>query len=90
MDLTAAEFTLGGLITLGLFLIAVSNFFGGKKKTTQEDEARLVRIETKADNINTNTSDLKKRVDEHDVRLDEHGNRLTKVETKITNRRGGK
>lgn len=91
MDATAVTITLGSAITIGLFLIALSNFFGGKKKNAKEDEARLVRIEATCTRIEQNTSDLKTRVDHHDERLDEHGNRITAVETKLKSQhRGGR
>ena len=92
MDATGITITLGSLITIGLFLIALSNFFGGKKKSTKEEEARLVRIEALCAKTESNTSDLKKRVDHHDERLDDHEHRITVVETKqkISHPRGGK
>lgn len=90
MDATAVTITLGSAITICLFLIALSNFFGGKKKNAKEDEARLVRIEATCTKIEQNTSDLKTRVDHHDEKLDDHEHRLTIVETKQkTVRRGG-
>lgn len=91
MDVTAVSITLGSAITIALFLIAISNFFGGKKKNDKEDEARLVRIEATLIRIEQNTSDLKTRVDCYDKRLDEHGNRITVVETKLKSQhRGGR
>ena len=90
MDATAVTISLGSAITIALFLIALSNFFGGKKKNAKEDEARLVRIEATCTRIEQNTSDLKARVDHHDERLDEHGNRITAVETKLKTHRGGR
>lgn len=83
MDLTTSTFTIGSIISIGMFLIALSNFFAGRRKSTKEDETRLVRIEATCARIEENTSDLKERVDRHDEILDNHGNRLTAVETKI-------
>ena len=92
MDATAITITLGSAITIGLFLIAISNFFGGKKKNAKEDEARLVRIEATCTKIEANTSDLKTRVDHHDEKLDDHEHRITVVETrqKSVPHKGGK
>ena len=92
MDATITTITIGSLITIGLFLIAVSNFFGGKKKDNKEEEARLVRIEAGITRIEQNTSDIKERVDHHDDRLDDHEHRITVVETKqkAPHNRGGK
>lgn len=91
MDI-AATVTISSVIAIGMFLIALSNFFGGKKKDNKEEEARLVRIEALCAKTESNTSDLKKRVDHHDERLDDHEHRITVVETKqkISHPRGGK
>lgn len=91
MDATAVTITLGSAITIGLFLIALSNFFGGKKKDNKEEEARLVRIEAGITRIEQNTSDMKERLDHHDEVLGEHDHRITIVETKMkASHRGGK
>ena len=83
MDITTSTVTIGGIIALGMFLIALATFFSGRKKYSQDEEARLVRIEAMLANIDANTSDAKKRIDHHDCKLEDYGNRLTAVETQL-------
>lgn len=83
MDITASTVTISSIIALGMFLIALATFFSGRKKYSQEEEARLVRIEAMLANIEANTSDMKKRIDQHDCKLEDYGNRLTAVETRL-------
>lgn len=83
MDATSLTITFGSLITIILFVIALLNFFQGRKKSNQEDEARLVRMETMLVNIEKNTTSLNERVDSHDKLLTKHETRISVLETKV-------
>lgn len=80
-------FSAASIIGVTQLLIALSNFFGGKKKATKEDEARMVRIETAILNIEKNTETQSTTLKEHDQKLEKHDHRLTVVETKLAVRK---
>lgn len=86
MDLTASTITIGSIIMIVGCLIAVLNFFGQRKKTTQEDEARLVRMETMLVNIEKNTNNLNNKVEDHDKLLTKHETRLSVVENELAHK----
>lgn len=83
MDITGMTITLGSLITVVGFVIALSNFFGGKTKKAKEDEARLVKIEAMLARIEQNTSDLNSKVEKHDHMLTKHETQIAVLETEI-------
>ena len=86
MDLTASTITIGSIIMIVGCLIAVLNFFGQRKKNTQEDEARLVRMETMLVNIEKNTNNLNSKVEDHDKLLTKHETRLSVVENELAHK----
>ena len=75
--------TLGSLITVVGFIIALSNFFGGRTKKAKEDEARLVKIEAMLARIEENTSDLSVKVENHDRMLTKHEARISVLESEV-------
>ena len=75
--------TLGSLITVIGFVIALSNFFGGKTRKAKEDEARLVKIEAMLARIEENTSDLSVKVENHDRLLTKHEARISVLESEV-------
>lgn len=82
MDLSSLTISIPVAITVVGTFIGIMNFFSGRKKTTQEDEARLVRIEASVKVIENNTSDLRNKVDNHEARLNEHETRISICEYK--------
>lgn len=86
MDLTGMTITLGSLITVIGFIIALSNFFGGKTKKAKEDEARLVKIEAMLARIEQNTSDLSSKVEKHDQELAKHETQIAVLEAELKER----
>ncbi len=89
MDLTMSTITLGSVIAIVGCVIGILNFFGGKKKANQDEEARLVRMETMLVKIDENTSDLKTKVDSHDKLLTKHESKINVLEERIK-AKGGK
>ena len=83
MDITGMTITLGSLITVVGFIIALSNFFSGKTKKAKEDEARLVKIEAMLTRIEENTSDLSAKVENHDRMLTKHEARISVLESEV-------
>ena len=83
MDITGMTITLGSLITVVGFIIALSNFFGGRTKKAKEDEARLVKIEAMLARIEENTSDLSVKVENHDRMLTKHEARISVLESEV-------
>ena len=90
MDIMGMTITLSSVITIVGCLIAILNFFAQRKKTNQEDEARLVRMETMLVNIDKNTSDLNQKVNDHDKLLTKHESRLSVLENEINHKGGHK
>lgn len=86
MDLTVSTITIGSIIAVVGCLIAVLNFFGQRKRNTQEDEARLVRMETMLVNIEKNTNNLNSKVEDHDKLLTKHETRLSVVENELAHK----
>ena len=89
MDLSSLSVSIPTVIAIVGCFIGVMTYIGNRKKTTKEDEARLVRIETMLVNIEQNTSNLNNRVNSHDKLLTKHETRITVLEEKL-NRKGNK
>lgn len=89
MDISSLSISIPTVIALVGGFIGVMTFLGNRKKSTKEDEARLVRIETMLVNIEHNTSNLNDRVNDHDKLLTKHETRITVLEEKVA-RKGGK
>ncbi len=87
MDLTISTITVGSIIAIVGCLIAVLNYFGQRKKTNKEDEARLVRMETMLVNIDQNTTNLNNKVDAHDKLLTKHETRISVLENEISHKK---
>lgn len=88
MDLTASTITISSIIAIVGCLIAVLNFFGQRKKTNKEDEARLVRMETMLVNIDKNTNNLNARVDSHDKLLTKHETDISVIKNELLHKKG--
>lgn len=86
MELSSLVISVPTVIAVVGCFIGVMNFLGNRKKSTKEDEARLVRMETMLVNIEHNTSNLTDRVNDHDKLLTKHETRLSVIEEKITHK----
>ena len=88
MDLTTSTITIGSIIAIVGCLIAVLNFFGQRKKTNKDDEARLVRMETMLISIEKNTNNLNARVDNHDKLLTKHESDISVIKNELIHKKG--
>lgn len=86
MDISSLSISIPTVIAIVGAFIGIMNFLGNRKKSTKEDEARLVRIETMLVNIEHNTSNLNNRVNDHDKLLTKHETRISVLEEKITHK----
>ena len=83
MDLSSLAISLPTVCTIAGCFIGIMTYLGSRKKSTKEDEARLVRMETMLVNIEQNTSNLTKKVDDHDKLLTKHETKITVLEAKV-------
>ena len=90
MDLSSLSISIPTMIGVVGCFIGLMTFFGNRKKNTQEDERRLVRMETMLVKIDENTSDLKNRVDNHDHFINNHETRITVLEEKVSHKKASK
>lgn len=86
MDLSSLVISVPTVIAVVGCFIGVMTFFGNKKKSDKNEEARLVRMETMLVQIEKNTNNLNERVDSHDHLLTKHETRLSVIEEKITHK----
>ena len=86
MDISSLSISIPTVIAIVGAFIGIMNFLGNRKKSTKEDEARLVRIETMLVNIEHNTSNLNNRVNDHDKLLTKHETRISVLEEKISHK----
>ena len=89
MDISSLSISVPTVIAVVGCFIGVMTFISNRRKSSKEDEARLVRIETMLVNIEHNTSNLNDRVNDHDKLLTKHETRLSVIEEKLTHK-GGK
>lgn len=87
MDISSLSITLPTICSVGLFFIGLMTFFGNRRKSSKDEEARLVRIETMTANIEKNTSTLSQKVDDHDHSIANHDTRITVLEARRSTQR---
>lgn len=88
MDISSLSISIPTVIAVVGCFIGVMTFLGNRKKSTKEDEARLVRMETMLVQIEKNTNNLNERVDSHDHLLTKHDTEIAVIKEQLKGKKG--